>query len=346
MTVYCPSLTTLVIKRKYTTYITSALFGPITLSALCPARLLGPQSPVPRTRRLKTDPFRLHNQLCDGASEEDKKSLRLKPSCEFAYLAQSTCHTLAGVDNKEEYVATRRAMEIVGIGESDQRAVFRVVAGILHLGNVTFVNKDDEACDDGCVLSGEASRNALKDAAHVLKVDCDTLEKALTTRTIETVEGSITKPLDVKAATNSRDSLAKTLYTRLFDWLVLKINNSIGQDSNSKHFIGVLDIYGFESFKSNSFEQFCINLANEKLQQHFNQHVFKTEQEEYEREEIDWSYIEFVDNQDVLDLIEKKPAGIISLLDEACMFPSTTHAQVWPRGLSQIRHTGRLRVLV
>lgn len=285
--------------------------------------------------------FHVFYQLCDGASEEDKKSLRLKPSCEFAYLAQSTCHTLAGVDNKEEYVSTRRAMEIVGIGESDQRAVFRVVAGILHLGNVTFVNKDDEACDDGCVLSGEASRNALKDAAHVLKVDCDTLEKALTTRTIETVEGSITKPLDVKAATNSRDSLAKTLYTRLFDWLVLKINNSIGQDSNSKHFIGVLDIYGFESFKSNSFEQFCINLANEKLQQHFNQHVFKTEQEEYEREEIDWSYIEFVDNQDVLDLIEKKPAGIISLLDEACMFPSTTHAQFATKLYGALRDHGR-----
>ena len=115
------------------------------------------------------------------------------------------------------------------------------------------------------------------------------------------------KPLDVKAAVNSRDSLAKTLYARLFDWLVAKINASIGQDPESRNFIGVLDIYGFESFKTNSFEQFCINLANEKLQQHFNQHVFKTEQEEYEREAIDWSYIEFVDNQDVLDLIEKKP---------------------------------------
>ena len=106
-----------------------------------------------------------------------------------------------------------------------------------------------------------------------------------------------------------------------------KINTSIGQDASSKRFIGVLDIYGFESFKTNSFEQFCINLANEKLQQHFNQHVFKTEQEEYEREAIDWSYIEFVDNQDVLDLIEKRPTGIISLLDEACMFPATTHEQ-------------------
>ncbi|KAF3496922.1 hypothetical protein DY000_02051873 [Brassica cretica] len=128
--------------------------------------------------------------------------------------------------------------------------------------------------------------------------------------------------------------------------LVTKINNSIGQDPDSKHIIGVLDIYGFESFKTNSsvvgyliiinslfsfspeicsFEQFCINLTNEKLQQHFNQHVFKMEQEEYTKEEIDWSYIEFIDNQDILDLIEKKPGGIIALLDEACMFPRSTH---------------------
>ncbi|XP_027158322.1 myosin-9-like [Coffea eugenioides] len=109
------------------------------------------------------------------------------------------------------------------------------------------------------------------------------------------------------------------------DRLVDKINVSIGQDAKSKSLIGVLDIYGFESFKHNSFEQFCINFTNEKLQQHFNQHVFKMEQEEYTREVIDWSYIEFVDNQDVLDLIEKKPGGIVALLDEACMFPKSTH---------------------
>ncbi|XP_062076547.1 myosin-7-like [Humulus lupulus] len=110
-----------------------------------------------------------------------------------------------------------------------------------------------------------------------------------------------------------------------FPRLVNKINNSIGQDPDSKNLIGLLDIYGFESFKTNSFEQFCINLTNEKLQQHFNQHVFKMEQEEYTKEEIDWSYIEFIDNQDVLDLIEKKPRGIIALLDEACMFPRSTN---------------------
>jgi len=111
----------------------------------------------------------------------------------------------------------------------------------------------------------------------------------------------------------------------MFDWLVATVNTSIGQDPSAFAAVGVLDIYGFECFKENDFEQFCINLANEKLQQHFNQHVFKMEQAEYEKEQIDWSYITFVDNQDVLDLIEKKPFGIIDLLDETCRFQNATH---------------------
>ncbi|KAK9201406.1 hypothetical protein WN944_016608 [Citrus x changshan-huyou] len=171
----------------------------------------------------------------------------------FHYLNQSNCYELDGVNDSKEYIATRQAMDVVGISSDEQDAIFRVVAAILHLGNVEFAKGKE------------------------------------------------------------------------FGLLVEKINNSIGQDPNSKSLIGVLDIYGFESFKTNSFEQFCINLTNEKLQQHFNQHVFKMEQEEYSKEEINWSYIEFVDNQDILDLIEKKPGGIIALLDEACMFPRSTH---------------------
>ena len=270
--------------------------------------------------------FHIFYQLCDGASPEERAELRLKTPRDYAYLNQSSCDVLSGVDNAAEYRATRRAMDVVGISKIEQAAVMRVVAGVLHLGDVDFVGSDD--ADDGCELADERSRAALADAAAVMMVDAERLEKALKTRTIETRDGAITKPLDVKAARDSRDSLAKTLYAKLFDWLVAKINASIGQDAESDGtFIGVLDIYGFESFKTNSFEQFCINLANEKLQQHFNQHVFKSEQEEYEREAIDWSYIEFVDNQDVLDLIEKRPTGIISLLDEACLFPATTHEQ-------------------
>ena len=245
--------------------------------------------------------FHIFYQLCDGASEDERKELRLKTPADYHYTNQSSCYTLKGMDNAEEYAATRHAMDVVGISKHDQESVMRVVAGILHLGNVTFKGSDD--ADDGCELADDQSKAALNDAAAVMMIYAERLAKALKTRTIVTRDGSIEKPLDAAAAASSRDSLAKTLYSRLFDWLVAKINESIGQDAESDTFIGVLDIYGFESFKTNSFEQFCINLANEKLQQHFNQHVFKQEQEEYEREAIDWSYIEFVDNQDVLDLI-------------------------------------------
>ncbi|VAH16721.1 unnamed protein product [Triticum turgidum subsp. durum] len=156
---------------------------------------------------------------------------------------------------------------------------------------------------------------------------CDekSLEESLCKRVMVTRGESIVRNLDSRAAALSRDALARMVYSRLFDWLVNKINTTIGQDPTSKLLIGVLDIYGFESFKTNSFEQFCINLTNEKLQQHFNQHVFKMEQEEYTKEEIDWSYIQFVDNQEILDLIEKKPGGIIALLDETCMLRNSNH---------------------
>ncbi|KAK8930678.1 hypothetical protein KSP39_PZI016534 [Platanthera zijinensis] len=213
-------------------------------------------------------------------------------------------------------------MEIVGISSQEQDAIFRVVAAILHVGNINFA-KGQEI--DSSALKDDKSKFHLKMTAELLMCDPQALEDALCKRVMITPEEVIQRTLDPIAATVSRDGFAKTIYSRLFDWLVDKINNSIGQDATSKSLIGVLDIYGFESFKTNSFEQFCINFTNEKLQQHFNQHVFKMEQDEYTKEEIDWSYIEFIDNQDVLDLIEKKPGGIIALLDEACMFPKSTY---------------------
>uniref|UniRef100_A0A0E0GS16 Myosin motor domain-containing protein n=1 Tax=Oryza nivara TaxID=4536 RepID=A0A0E0GS16_ORYNI len=209
--------------------------------------------------------------LC-AAPPEDTQRYKLADARSFHYLNQSSCIEVEGINDAEEYLATRRAMDIVGINEEEQEAIFRVVAAILHLGNINFA-KGTEI--DSSVIKDDKSRFHLNTAAELLKI-------------------------------------------------VEKINVSIGQDPNSKQLIGVLDIYGFESFKINSFEQLCINYTNEKLQQHFNQHVFKMEQEEYTREEINWSYIEFVDNQDVLDLIEKK-GGLIALLDEACMFPRSTH---------------------
>ncbi|XP_047334223.1 myosin-6 [Impatiens glandulifera] len=271
-----------------------------------------------------SDPERNYHcfyMLC-SAPPEDIKRFKLGNPRTFHYLNQTNCYELDGVDDAKEYLDTRRAMDVVGISSEEQDGIFRVVASILHLGNIEFAKGKES--DSSCPKD-DKSLFHLQTAAELLMCDPKALEDSLCKRVIVTRDETITKWLDPQAATVSRDALAKVIYSRLFDWLVNKINNSIGQDPNSKYLIGVLDIYGFESFKTNSFEQFCINLTNEKLQQHFNQHVFKMEQEEYTKEEINWSYIEFIDNQDVLDLIEKKPGGIIALLDEACMFPRSTH---------------------
>ncbi|VAH78301.1 unnamed protein product [Triticum turgidum subsp. durum] len=259
--------------------------------------------------------------LCSAPSEDIKKYKLGDPSS-FHYLNQSSCIRVDGINDAEEYLATRNAMDMVGITEEEQEAIFRVVAAVLHLGNISFA-KGTEA--DSSVIKDAKARFHLNTAGELLMCDCEKLENALIKREINTPEGVITTTVGPNSATVSRDGFAKQIYSRLFDWLVNRINASIGQDPNSDKLIGVLDIYGFESFKTNSFEQLCINFTNEKLQQHFNQNVFKMEQEEYTREQINWSYIEFVDNQDVLDLIEKKPGGIIALLDEACMFPKSTH---------------------
>ncbi|KAG2372288.1 Myosin-12 Myosin XI [Vigna angularis] len=280
---------------------------------------------------------------------QDAKKYKLGDPRQFHYLNQSNCYEVSNVDDAKEYLETKNAMDIVGINQEEQDAIFRVVAAILHLGNIDFVKGKDV---DSSKLKDDKSLFHLQTAAELFMCDAKALEDSLCKRVIVTPDGNITKPLDPDAAALSRDALSKTVYSKLFDWIVDKINSSIGQDSNAVSIIGVLDIYGFESFKINSFEQLCINLTNEKLQQHFNQHVFKMEQEEYTKEEINWSYVEFVDNQDVLDLIEKvffiiiasenifsirstyeticmsimqKPGGIIALLDEACMFPKSTH---------------------
>jgi len=234
----------------------------------------------------------------------------------YHYLNQSENDTIDGLDDAKEFEVTSHAMSVVGIRDEDKHNAFKLVAAILHVGNISFA-EDGE----GSKILDDVADGYLGKAAKQLDVDKGSLWKALSTRKITTVGEVIEKPLSPKAASESRDTFTKALYSRLFDWLVAKCNLSIGQDEFSFQSIGILDIYGFESFKINSFEQLCINLTNEKLQQHFNRHVFKTEQAEYVKEEIDWSYIEFTDNQDALDLIEQSPFGIIPLLDEQCRLP-------------------------
>ncbi|KAJ1413867.1 P-loop containing nucleoside triphosphate hydrolase [Sesbania bispinosa] len=189
--------------------------------------------------------------LCAAPQEEIEKYKLGHPKT-FHYLNQSKCFELADISDSREYLATRRAMDIVGISQKEQEAIFRVVASILHLGNIEFA-KGKEV--DSSVPKDDKSKFHLKTTAELLmygwRCDVGGLEDALCKRVMITPEEVIKRSLDPQSATVSRDGLAKTIYSRLFDWLVDKINNSIGQDSNSKSLIGVLDIYGFESFKSN-----------------------------------------------------------------------------------------------
>ncbi|KAG1674301.1 hypothetical protein FOA52_013490 [Chlamydomonas sp. UWO 241] len=196
--------------------------------------------------------YHIFYQLCEGSSPEERARWKLRPAREYHYLNQSTCFDLTGVDNADEFRATVHAMCAVGMSAQEQDAVFQVVAAILSLGNVTFVPGSDE---DACTVEAKAGEEMLGVTAELLCVSKEGLRKALTTRTRQTPDGAIVSPLDVKASVGNRDSLAKIIYSKMFDWLVARINSAIGEDPKAVASIGVLDIYGFESFKTNDFEQ-------------------------------------------------------------------------------------------
>eukprot|EP00026_Physarum_polycephalum_P002600 Phypoly_transcript_02607.p1 GENE.Phypoly_transcript_02607~~Phypoly_transcript_02607.p1 ORF type:complete len:872 (+),score=218.83 Phypoly_transcript_02607:31-2616(+) len=214
-------------------------------------------------------------------------------------------------------------MNVIGLSHQEQKEVWRLIAAILVLGNITFTqNAQDEA--------QVSSQQALNSFASLFRADIGTCQKALCYRTISTgTQGRSARvstyavPQNVEGAEYSRDALAKALYARLFDWIVEKVNIALGYASTHEALtIGVLDIYGFEIFETNGFEQLCINYVNERLQQIFIELTLKAEQEEYHREGIQWEQIDYFNNKICCDLIEaKKPIGILTLLDDTCNFP-------------------------
>jgi myosin heavy subunit len=262
--------------------------------------------------------YHVFYQLLAGASPEEKKDLALKAANQYNYLNKSKCIEVEGIDDGADFDALRLAMDSLLISADVQRTIFAVLSSVLHLGNVEFVGKDEARVD-------EKSMESIHTVSKLLGFDSNALVKALTTRSI-TVRGQTTiLHLKHPEAIDGRDALAKALYGNMFSWLVRIINKTLSAPKGSARLqIGILDIFGFEHFKINSFEQLMINFTNEKLQQQFNNFIFKLEQEEYEKEKINWSSIKFVDNQDVLDLIEKRPLGILSILDEECKFPSAS----------------------
>ncbi|EEB07886.2 myosin-52 [Schizosaccharomyces japonicus yFS275] len=266
--------------------------------------------------------YHIFYQLLSGASNELLGSLNLAsdPSM-YHYMNQGGASNIDGVNDKEEFETTVTALKTVGVSDETCSSIYSVLAALLHIGNIEVTASRNDAYVN-------AKEDSLKMASKLLEIDASKFAKWITHRNLKMRNDSIVKPLTKANAIIARDSVSKYLYACLFDWLVATINESLTSSSKrlnevEKSFIGVLDIYGFEHFKKNSFEQFCINYANEKLQQEFYKHVFKLEQEEYASEGLQWSYIDYQDNQPCIDMIENK-LGILSLLDEECRMPTNS----------------------
>jgi myosin-5 len=271
---------------------------------------------------MKERNYHVFYQLVAGASEKERQELELLPVEQFDYLNQGSSPTIDGVDDKAEFEALKKSLVTIGVDGTQQAGIFKLLAALLHLGNV----KITASRTDSVLPSTEPS---LIKATSLLGVDPAEFSKWTVKKQLITRGEKITSNLTQQQAIVVRDSVAKFIYSSLFDWLVENINHALATEAvlaKVKVFIGVLDIYGFEHFAKNSFEQFCINYANEKLQQEFNAHVFKLEQEEYLKEQIDWTFIDFSDNQPCIDLIEGK-LGILSLLDEESRLPMGSDEQ-------------------
>ncbi|XP_048832087.1 unconventional myosin-IXb-like isoform X4 [Brienomyrus brachyistius] len=263
--------------------------------------------------------------LLIGASEEERKEFRLLQPEEYFYLKQQNFKIEDEEDLRHDFERLQQAMEMVGFLSATKKQIFSVLSAILYLGNVTYKLKStgrEEGLDVG-------PPEVLATLSDLLKVKEEELVEALTKRKTVTVNDKLILPYSHSEAITARDSMAKSLYSALFDWIVLRINHALLNKKDMEESvkclsIGVLDIFGFEDFKTNSFEQFCINYANEQLQYYFNQHIFKLEQEEYQAEGITWHNIDYTDNVGCIQLISKKPTGLFCLLDEESNFPRAT----------------------
>uniref|UniRef100_A0A665X1C5 Myosin VAa n=1 Tax=Echeneis naucrates TaxID=173247 RepID=A0A665X1C5_ECHNA len=258
--------------------------------------------------------YHIFYQLCASSHLPEFKNLKLSSANDFLYTRQGRSPVIDGVDDTKELCTTRHAFTLLGINESYQMGLFQVLAAILHLGNVEIKDRDSDSS-----LIPPNNRHLMA-FCELVGVNYQDMSQWLCHRKLKTATETYIKPLPRLQATNARDALSKHIYAKLFNWIVEHVNKALITNIKQHSFIGVLDIYGFETFEINSFEQFCINYANEKLQQQFNMHVFKLEQEEYMKEQIPWTLIDFYDNQPCINLIEAK-MGILDLLDEECKMP-------------------------
>lgn len=261
--------------------------------------------------------FHSFYQLLQGGSEQMLHSLHLQKSLSSYNYIRGGAQLKSSINDAAEFKVVADAMKVIGFKPEEIQTVYKILAAILHLGNLKFiVDGDTPLIENGKVVSV---------IAELLSTKADMVEKALLYRTVATGRDIIDKQHTEQEASYGRDAFAKAIYERLFCWIVTRINDIIEVKNydttvhGKNTVIGVLDIYGFEIFDNNSFEQFCINYCNEKLQQLFIQLVLKQEQEEYQREGIPWKHIDYFNNQIIVDLVEQQHKGIIAILDDACM---------------------------
>ncbi|XP_041851793.1 myosin VIIAa isoform X3 [Melanotaenia boesemani] len=263
--------------------------------------------------------------MLKGMTVDEKKKLGLTKATDYTYLTIGKCTVCDGRDDMKEYSNIRSAMKVLMFTDKENWEISKLLAAILHMGNLQYEARTYDNLDACEVVRSPH----LTTAATLLEVDGKDLMNCLTSRTLITRGETVSTPLSMEQALDVRDAFVKGIYGRLFVWIVEKINAAIYKPPSQhpkvlRRCIGLLDIFGFENFTVNSFEQLCINFANENLQQFFVRHVFKLEQEEYNLENINWQHIEFTDNQDALDMIAIKPMNIISLIDEESKFPKGT----------------------
>ncbi|CAM9590046.1 unnamed protein product [Ectocarpus fasciculatus] len=263
--------------------------------------------------------FHIFYQMCKGGDDEERERWELQGPEEYHFVNQGDCYDLRKVEDEDEFVHTKAALTTMGFEASSIQTIFDIMAGLIHLGELEFeANEEDEAA---MLSDEEENQECMARVCRLCYLPEEGLLRALTSKTIEVGPRKEKTTIKLKdhQAYDARDALAKAFYGQLFNWLVATINSHINCDRKEvKASVGVLDIFGFECFEHNSFEQLCINYTNETLQQQFNQFVFKMEQKEYSKEGIEWSFVEFPDNQDCLDLIEGKKKGLLTMLDDEC----------------------------
>ncbi|KAM9222595.1 unconventional myosin-XV [Leptosomus discolor] len=263
--------------------------------------------------------YHIFYEMLAGLPAQQRQRYCLQGAETYYYLNQGGNCEIPGKDDAEDFRRLLNTMEVLSFSVEEQNSIFRILSSVLHLGNVYFEKYETDCQEVATVVSATEIRTV----AELLQVSPEGLQKAITFKVTETLREKIFTPLTVESAVDARDAIAKTLYSLLFGWLTDRINKLVYPRQEALS-IAILDIYGFEDLNFNSFEQLCINYANEYLQFFFNKIVFQEEQEEYLREQIEWKEIPFSDNQPCIDLISQKPYGILRILDDQSCFPQAT----------------------